>query len=306
MLYALDACGYPAAEEHLRWLLTAVRTAKGIAPGLYDGLAGIAWALRRLGRPDEATELMTRVRDAELPGAPGLRSGRAGVAIGLLDFATLTGETSFADRALAIGHGLAGSLRSTAGPTARGLLDGWSGIAALFLRLDQYTGDESWAGAAEAALRAELTGSTLADGMLMLEEDEHSRLLPYLGAGGVGTALVLAAHPAHETVPGFAEALAAADRNCLPRLIAAPGLFEGRAGLILHLARRGPRELLDRQLRDLSWQVLGLRGQHATPGRRGYRLSTDLETGAAGVLIAVHEAVSGPVPLPGITDFPRP
>ncbi|MBC3841321.1 hypothetical protein GXW82_16510 [Streptacidiphilus sp. 4-A2] len=130
---------------------------------------------------------------------------------------------------------------------------------------------------------------------------------------------MIAAYPDHLGTPAFGDALAAADRACMPREVIAAGLFEGRGSMLLHLAGQVRRRradatradlavdcgsLLDRHLRDLSWQVTGLRGHYTVPGRRLLRLSTDLATGAAGLLLAVHEAVRGPVPLPGITDFP--
>ncbi|MEV4612037.1 class III lanthionine synthetase LanKC [Kitasatospora sp. NPDC049258] len=307
VLYALHACGYPVPDEHLDRLHTAALRTPEPAPGLYHGLTGVAWALRRLGRPQQAADLMTRVLATDPPDGPGLAAGRAGLAVGLLDLAEATGDRAFADRAFDLARTLAAG--ADRGRPARGLLAGGTGLAALFLRLYEHTGEEHWLAAAERALHAEVRDAATTDGMLALREEGGNRLLPYLGAGGVGTGLVIAANPALRAEPALAAALAAADRACRPRLVAAPGLFEGRAGLILHLARRAgdpaARAVLDRQLAELSWQLVGLRGQYAVPGRRLHRLSTDLATGAAGVLLAVHEATAGPVPLPGITDFPR-
>ncbi|GAA1933853.1 class III lanthionine synthetase LanKC [Kitasatospora viridis] len=308
VLHALRACGGSVPAEHVEWLVTRANTAPDLPPGLYDGLTGIAWALARLGAPEAAGGLVERLLTTALPADPGLGSGRAGLAIGLLDLAGPLGHPEFADRALELGHRLA---REERAPRLRGLLDGWSGQAALFLRLHAHTGEPSWLRAAEAALGRELDEAEITDGMLFLVEDRYHRKLPYLAAGGVGTAGLiaeLARRTGPERLPNrlparFAEALTAAERACLPELVAAAGLFEGRAGLLLHLARTGRTDAVDRQLRLLEWQVMSHQGHFAFPGRRSLRLSTDLATGAAGVLTALHEAVLGPVPLPGITDL---
>ncbi|MFE4972004.1 class III lanthionine synthetase LanKC [Kitasatospora sp. NPDC056651] len=304
VLYALSACGRPAPAEHTDWLITRTDATPDLPTGLYDGLTGIAWALARLGAPDAAGALVERLLAAELPLDPGLGSGRAGIALGLLDLAGPLGQDRLADLALKLGHELA---REERAPQLRGLLDGWSGQAALFLRLHGHTGDSEWLTAAEAALGRELDEADITDGMLFLPEERFHRKLPYLAAGGVGTAGLiaeLALRTGPDRLPGrFTEAVAAADRACLPDLIAAPGLFEGRAGLLLHQLRTGNPVAADRHLRLLEWHVMDHRGHLAFPGCRSMRLSTDLATGAAGVLTTLHEAVLGPVPLPGITDL---
>ncbi|MGW4645681.1 class III lanthionine synthetase LanKC [Kitasatospora sp. NPDC004289] len=306
VLYALHGCGYRVPEEQLDWLVERARALTDPRPGLYDGLAGVAWALRRMGRPEQAEELLDRAEAAGPPGAPGLGSGRAGLALALLDSARHTGDRDRAARAYALADGLTALVPDGApgAPHAPGLLDGRAGLAALFHHLHADSGEPRWATAAEAALRSELAGATRPEGMLMLTEPDGRRLLPYLAAGGVGLGLLIAAVPAWRTRPDLAAALASADRACRPRLVAAAGLFEGRAGMLLHLARGGQWELMARHLWELRLQVAGLRGHWAVPGRRLHRFSTDLATGAAGVMLALHEAVLGPVPLPGLTDLP--
>ncbi|WP_316519680.1 class III lanthionine synthetase LanKC [Kitasatospora brasiliensis] len=307
VLHALHACGRPVPAEHTDWLVTRADAVPDLPTGLYDGLTGIAWTLARLGAPEAAGTLVERVLAAELPLDPGLGSGRAGIALGLLDLAGALGRNHLANLALALGHELA---RDEPEPRLRGLLDGWTGQAALFLRLHGHTGESSWLTAAEAALGRELDEADITDGMLFLPEERHRRKLPYLAAGGVGTAGLID-ELARRTAPGrlpdrFTEALTAADRACRPDLIAAAGLFEGRAGLLLHQLRTGNRTGAERHLRLLEWHVMNHRGHLAFPGCRSMRLSTDLATGAAGVLVALHEAALGPVPLPGITDLRLP
>ncbi|MBC3841320.1 hypothetical protein GXW82_16505 [Streptacidiphilus sp. 4-A2] len=181
MLYTLHSCGHEVPGEHLDWLLAAAR-APGIPPGLYDGLGGAAWALLRLGRPDEGAEVLARALAAPMPQPNGLASGKAGLAIALLDFAVATGDRAFADQALSLGRQLAAlpSAR-TAVAGVRGLLDGRTGIAALHLRLYAHTGDEAWTAAARQELTAELDDADWTDGRLLLQRTSTTGCSPTWG-----------------------------------------------------------------------------------------------------------------------------
>ncbi|NEB79065.1 hypothetical protein G3I40_28170, partial [Streptomyces sp. SID14478] len=59
VLYALAESGAGRYEEGERWLLDHTDPPpRGTALGLYDGLAGIAYVLDRLGHPKRALELV--------------------------------------------------------------------------------------------------------------------------------------------------------------------------------------------------------------------------------------------------------
>ncbi|MCS7482482.1 class III lanthionine synthetase LanKC [Umezawaea endophytica] len=304
VLHALTSCGYSPPSDLECWLVDAVTCRDDVGIGLYDGLTGIAWALQRGGNTRDALRVLDRVVAApDLPGDPGLHSGRAGVAYGLLHFGVTTGDGHLVDRALRIGHALRGLVQDGAGPRANGLMHGRTGLGALFLALHQHTGERDWLAAAESALLGEVAKADFRNGALHLRDDGENRLVPYLAAGGVGTGLVISAHPGAAASPDLVRALAAADRACSARLVAAPGLYEGRAGMIVYAASRPAglgTEVLDRHLRDLSWHAVRYRGDLHFPGRRLHRLSVDLATGSAGVLVALHAATRSPVPLPGI------
>ena len=58
-----------------------------------------------------------------------------------------------------------------------------------------------------------------------------------------------------------------------------------------------------RHMRLLSWHALPYQGCLAFPGDQLARLSTDLATGAAGILLALHAARTGAPPLPLLEQF---
>ena len=92
------------------------------------------------------------------------------------------------------------------------------------------------------------------------------------------------------------------------------GLFAGRAGIIAYLAARtrqavaspaepDQRELAT-QIRRLSWHAMPYAGRLAFPGDQLLRLSMDLATGTAGVLLAAGAALhDAPVTLPFLTPL---
>ena len=79
------------------------------------------------------------------------------------------------------------------------------------------------------------------------------------------------------------------------RFYAQPGLFQGRAGMILHLSRTtAPGATEDRlaaQIAGLGWFAMAYQGQLAFPGHQMMRLSMDLATGTAGCLLALGAAL---------------
>jgi hypothetical protein len=84
-------------------------------------------------------------------------------------------------------------------------------------------------------------------------------------------------------------------------------LFNGRAGLIGALARlrAGPQHdtAVDRHARRLAWHALEYQGNLAFPGEQLLRLSMDLTTGNAGVLVALHAAFNNGPLLPFVAPL---
>jgi hypothetical protein len=99
---------------------------------------------------------------------------------------------------------------------------------------------------------------------------------------------------------GFATAAAAIRRACTSRFYAQSGLFAGRAGMVLALAATAPPGPPDPaavdQARRLAWHAVERDGLIGFPGDQLHRLSADLATGSAGVLLALGAALRDPVP----------
>ncbi|MFI9802817.1 class III lanthionine synthetase LanKC [Streptomyces sp. NPDC052301] len=299
VLYALEAAGAARYDEGERWLLDhTAPPPPGTPLGLYDGLAGVALVLDRLGHRQRASELVAGIlRENWRSLSSDLHGGLAGLGLVLGRLADTTGEPELAARAAEAADILVRRLSEPVPDTPRrraGLLRGASGPALFLLRRYEETGDDRFLDAAAEALRRDLDCCVLQEAGGGLEVNEGWRTLPYLGGGSAGIGLVLDDYLAHAGSEEFERARAGILTAATSRFYAQPGLFQGRAGLILHLARSsapgtGPQRL-EQQIAGLGWFAMDYQGQLAFPGNQMMRLSMDLATGTAGCLLALAAA----------------
>ncbi|WP_327399325.1 class III lanthionine synthetase LanKC [Streptomyces sp. NBC_01288] len=314
VLYALDATGADRYEEGERWLLD--RTAPppiGTPLGLYDGLAGVAHVLDRLGHRQRALDLISGILAERWQNlSSDLHGGLAGLGLVLAQLAAGTGESELRERAAEAADILVRRLAEPRPATPRrraGLLRGASGPALFLLRQYESTGDRLLLDAATDALRRDLECCVVQRGG-GLEVDEGWRTLPYLGDGSVGVGMVvddLLAQVDDETGE-FERARAGIRTAATSRFYAQPGLFQGRAGMILHLARTtapgADAHRLAEQVTGLGWFAMSYEGQLAFPGHQMMRLSMDLGTGTAGCLLALGAAFGDVESAPGLPFLP--
>lgn len=311
VLYALSEAAGVRVPEYEEWLVThAAEPPKGTRLGLYDGLAGVAYTLARLGHLDAA------VRAARICLGEnwdrlghGLYDGLAGFALAMMSVGDHVGEPWLADAAIraaetvaapyvAAGPGVAGQRAAARSGGAVGLLRGASGKALLFIRLYERSGDTAYLDAAEGAIADDLD-RCVTDGNGALQVDDGWRTLPYLAGGSVGIGLVIDQFTAHRPNAAFADAARAISLAASSGLYAQAGLFNGRAGMIAYLA--GPRDesgqeasrrVASAHIDRLAWHAVRYAGGLAFPGDMLFRLSMDLGTGTAGVLLGTAAALA--------------
>jgi hypothetical protein len=190
-----------------------------------------------------------------------------------------------------------------------GLMRGSAGVALLLLRAFDDTGDSSYLERGAVALRQDLRRCVLrTDGAL--EVNEGWRTMPYLDVGSIGIGLVLDEYLKRRHDERFAEAALQAHRAAQSQMYILPGLFSGRAGILLYLAGRSEAPASDpsvlRQVNGLGWHALPFRSGTAFPGMALLRLSMDLATGTAGVLLALGSALhDSPVHAPLLAPIQR-
>ncbi|MBA3293838.1 MAG: hypothetical protein H0T40_08920 [Geodermatophilaceae bacterium] len=121
----------------------------------------------------------------------------------------------------------------------------------------------------------------------------------------MGIGLVLDRYLALRDDEQFAAASRGIDVAAQSQFYIEPGLFSGRAGMILYLSRKhrpgtaGADPVVAGHVRRLEWHAVDYEGRLAFPGEQLLRLSMDLATGSAGVLLALGAALHDePVHLP--------
>jgi serine/threonine protein kinase len=320
VLYALAETGAEPIPEYESLLAKRAMHTKRSGLGLYDGLHGVAYVLNRLGQRQPALDLADiclRERWEEL--GLDLYSGLSGIGLTLLHLDPAFAE--MANRAVELCAERIGGPQDvpeiSGGDNPRaGLMHGSSGPALLFLHAYERNGDTALLGKAADALRQDLRRCIRsADGSLQV--NQGWRFLPYLAEGSVGIALVLARYLRHRPEDEeFVTALADLRSVGQDGYFVQSGLFTGRAGIIAALAaglrpgQDGPDPLLDEQIRGLRWHALPYGGGLAFPGDQLLRLSMDLATGSAGVLLALGASYQDrPAQLPFLepsADTPRP
>jgi hypothetical protein len=255
----------------------------------------------------------------------GVYDGLAGVGLSLLYLSGATGEAGFTEDALRIGLRLADAVRDghvpgMVLPLQAGLMDGWSGVAAFFLGLYEISGKTAHLDLAQIAIRRDLASCVhTRNGGLQVQDGARNLLYLATGSSGIG----LIANRLNACRPD-AELQTAIEKIRLElgtQFVMYPGLFEGRAGLMLAAARLstdrrgGPGGRLALQhLGRFTWHALSYEGHLAFPGPGMMRLSMDLATGTAGVALAVHAAFTDGSPdpalraaellLPGLSSHP--
>jgi tRNA A-37 threonylcarbamoyl transferase component Bud32 len=304
ILGALHMAGKPIPDGAMQWFDRAVDELlrDDDAPcGLFDGLAGVAWAYKVLGRKGAEQRVLNslRIRARRTRGA-GQHGVLAGMGLVLLEAAGH--ETDLRDTVLSVAHQLERGLRAhgkaARGPAATGavgLVRGWSGAAIFFARLASVTGDTTFTDLADRALDIDLSAGIWApDGTFQV--DEGWRKMPYLGTGSAGVALALCEQAPHSPRGGeYMDVLTGIERACSPEFIIYSGLMQGRAGLmhaLIQMSRAGVATTkadvtLARHVK--SFALHSVRDGHgfAFAGHGLLRLSADLATGAAGVLSAL-------------------
>ncbi len=307
VLYALHAVGGERYADHERWLLDSIRREPPGRPGFYDGSYGIAYVLDEFGYRDEASGLLSSSATlVEQTTDHGLEGGLSGIGLTQLHFAVNRKDNEFGRQALGTAVRLAEALETADPPgdfARAGLLNGWSGPALLFVRLYERTREAGWLSFADQALQRDIEECAESDDGSLQVRDGETRTLPYVGVGSAGILMVaeeLAKHrpdaQALKSLPGLRE-------SCRGEFVIHPGLLFGRCGLMTALslcAEPDERVLatIDLHLSRLAWYAVQYKGGLAFPGNQLLRLSMDVVTGGAGILLALAATLDGKAALP--------
>ncbi|MEO9239008.1 MAG: lanthionine synthetase C family protein, partial [Jatrophihabitantaceae bacterium] len=318
VLYALQRAGRscdPAVIGRLRD--DSLAAISSTPPGMLFGSAGIAYVLAEFGEVEAAEQLLLAA--AEHPQNSSVAtfgSGAAGTAYGLLLHYQRTGEQRWLELAQRLVDGIADTDSELTAQLSKtnqsGLVGGRTGVALTLYQLHRANGDPRLFDWGMRLLQDELAFAEPmpVDGLGFKTALADRRVFPYLFAGSAGYASVLSRYLQHRPEAEFDGEVSAADtlerclRVCTVRFAVFPGLFPGVAGLATTLAEVG-RRLGRPELIDAGFTSARGLFRYAVPrddgicwlGEPGQRLSADLWSGSAGILLALRQ-LTDPAPSP--------
>ncbi len=312
---AFGACGVAYAwhrihgevpTQVLQWIQRKTLTPQSYPPGLYVGLAGIAWSLLEIGLLAEAERAMRLIDGHPLAYETcDLFYGTAGWGMASLRLWMATQNSFYLSLAEKAGAHLIKQCREDergchwgeSSDTPLGLAHGSSGIALFLLYLYLATRHEKYLAVGERALDFDLSfGIGTKDGGLTWAKSaaSSSPVYPYWqhGSAGVGIATARYCRLLGETrLQGILEKIYLdADR----RYSVFAGRFTGLAGIGDFLLDMHDLTSQDRYLhsaRRLAEGMMNLQVEHsgiAFPGSSLSRLSSDFGTGGAGIALFLN------------------
>ncbi|MFE7898299.1 class III lanthionine synthetase LanKC [Streptomyces sp. NPDC057424] len=289
MLWALHRAGGTPDAADLAWLLDRVRAADDLPPGFWNGLAGIAFATEDLD-PAFSDECLERAFDA----AQGtqdlsLGGGLSGLGVQLLRAPGRHDEVAIlTDRVVK-------AVDAQDDHPAAGLVDGAAGLAVFLLRAAAALDAPEAARAAGDLLDLETARFGLAS-----DATAVPAALPALGtglaAGVLGLALACHDHARLTGEDRFVAPLERVVRIAQRTTAMHNGLLNGRAGLVQFLTAVAPDDpasvaAVRRALAETAWHLAPVGDGLAPLGDESLKLSLDLGTGLAG-LVLTHQAAA--------------
>jgi len=288
--------------EVVAWMLKQPLSVDTYPPGLFYGLAGIAYTFMEIGLEEKAEAVMAMLYQSSLLyEEPSVALGAAGWGLVSLHFFIRTGRQVYLDQAVEAGKYLLQTAQHE-GETCYwrcnqdkllhyGFGYGASGAALSLLYLSVITGEDDFRTGAIRSLEFDLNNKSESEvGLQWKRFQDDSLLYPYWihGSAGIGS-----------TVIRFYQLLGIEQHYALARQIAddtfvkysfIPSLFEGLAGIgefMLDMSHLTGDEAYGHKAFDIAdtipWFKINTPDGVAYPGGWLTRISNDYATGAAGV-----------------------
>ncbi len=310
--YALQAAGQPVGS-YVDWIESHPVDAESYPPGLYVGMAGIAWCLLALGRQERACTILRVANNHPLASnSAEIFFGAAGLGLANLHFFLNLQEQEYLDRATAIGDDLLRVLKADKDGVywgereqiLYGFAHGSSGIATFLLYLYLATKIESYLEAGRKALEFDLAHATrMNDSLLWPSSDLPDKVLvPYWRYGTAGIGAALLRYYLVDQAPPWRPLLEEMRETMVRRHAIYPGRAFGLTSLgelLLDMRQVGfhPQQCAEDAATVASGVNLfaidkGAAGI-AYPGAELWKISCDYLSGSAGIMLFLHRLKHG-------------
>jgi serine/threonine protein kinase len=318
VLYAMHKIKGGIPGEMHEWVLKQDVSSDRYPPGLYVGMAGVAWTLLSLGHRVQAEEIMARSKTHPLlTEASDIYYGLAGWGMAQLKFYLECGSREYLENAVFAGDELVRtSLMTPQGlrwgkksELKFGFAHGSSGIALFLLYLYLATKNDLYLRVGQEALDFDLNNGVRMAGSLLwpTHAGEDRSLVPYWRYGSAGVGTVLLRYYQLLRTERYKSLLDEIRLEMDRKHAIYPGRGFGLASLgelLLDLAQANfDRETCIRLARKVASGIMlfqldkGERGI-AFPGADLWKISCDYFSGSAGVALFLHRLLNG-----GPADF---
>jgi len=277
----------------------------GVELGLFTGLSGISATLAELGHDDDARKANAVIRrSVGKVRSDGFARGLAGIAVQQLDD-DVDFAVDLARRATMRSRSEQGKANLERNP---GLFRGAAGLAFAQVLVGAAADDSFLLEAAPVTLALEASHRRDSHrGVAGLGESGGRRTFPYLENGAAGFLVAYAAlrnHGIIQEVSVWEDAVGAFTQACTAESYAFDGLNRGRAGVLAGLVSVSPwldvNHSISEQRASLIRSLMSSNGMTFSVGDQLLRLSVDVGTGSAGVLLMLLSVDEGvPLWLPG-------
>ncbi|MGG0369607.1 class III lanthionine synthetase LanKC [Priestia endophytica] len=277
--------------------------------GLFTGKSGIATTLYELGYREESLNLFNNYINNYDLNDISLRSGMSGVGLAYISLYLEEDNNEYLKNAELIAHRIKDYIDKDGSLTVDdwaavpiGLLDGWSGVALFYTSLYSMTKNYEFYNLAKDLIERDLANTQEDKETSILQTiDERERLLPYLSGGtlGIGVAIWYLNHVTGQNL--YQEELKLIINLNDIRCTFSGGLFDGAGGFLLSpLIMKDNIEVIEKNILEsvdkLNLFLIRRDNTILFPGNFCYRLSDDVYSGSAGIILALNSILkSNPI-----------
>lgn len=269
--------------------------------GFLTGRSGIACTLYECGYKKEAIQLMDLIIDSydKTSTDISLRSGLSGIGIALACIGKEENKQTYLSLAKEIGQILIDKVDNNEEPVGTdwqsysvGLLDGYAGISLFLTLLYEVTQNEKYLSFSEMVIDKEIGNCIESDedGGLRLLDSKTNRMYPYLSNGSIGLGIAITALNSTNKIFCFQDEIKSIVKSLDYRITLEPGLFDGISGFLLADCLRGSNTSIEKTLETLNLFLVKNSETLLVPGKMFYKLSSDIHTGSAGILLGILSA----------------
>ncbi|MEK4905621.1 class III lanthionine synthetase LanKC [Niallia sp. FSL M8-0099] len=267
--------------------------------GLFTGKMGIAAVLWELGYQEKAKALFDSDIDIKNMEDISLAAGLSGIGLAYLGLSYEYDNPRYLDICLSIGEILIDKLNSNApiitfdyDVVDKGVMTSWSGVSLYFTALYKKTKDQKWLELSEKALEKDLKlGVFDDDGLYHIDDD--FRILPYLAGGGSGLAIPIIELELNADIKKWDKEIDGICKISKSKCFYNAGLFQGTTGIlaIANLLEQytNKNSLVSSALFTLNLHLLENDDCIFVPGDSCFRLSGDIMSGSAGLLLVIND-----------------